>query len=114
MIDLKKLEESLTDEQIIQLVCDLGSDTYIDKGDHIIFKTICHNENADEASLKLYYYKKNHKFHCYTDCGENFNIYALFKKRYELLGIEYNFYNDIVLKILGDNKGFGLEEKSFY
>lgn len=96
---LKELNDSLTPEKIIQLVTELGSDEYIDKGDYIIFKTICHNEDAATASMKLYYYKKNKKFHCYTDCGDNFNIFTLFERRYKLLGIKYNFYKDIVLKI---------------
>ena len=39
-ITLKELNDSLTPEKIIQLVTELGSDEYIDKGDYIIFKTI--------------------------------------------------------------------------
>lgn len=99
MIDLKELERSLSPQHIIQLVTELGSDEYVEKENEIIFKTICHNADSKNVSMKLYYYKKNHKFHCYTDCGDNFNIYELFKRRYELLGIKYNFYEDIVLKI---------------
>lgn len=102
MIDLKKIQENLTPARVIELVTNLGSDTYIEKEEYIQFKTICHNENPEDASLKLYYYKKNKKFHCYTDCGDNFNIFELFKRRYELLGIKYNFYKDIVLVIAGD------------
>ena len=100
MINLKTIENKLTDEQVIKLVTNLGSDTYIDNPSYIQFKTICHNEDPSEASLKLYYYKKNKKFHCYTDCGDNFNIFELFKRRYELLGKEYNFYKDIVLVLI--------------
>ena len=81
MINLKTIENKLTDEQVIKLVTNLGSDTYIDNPSYIQFKTICHNEDPSEASLKLYYYKKNKKFHCYTDCGDNFNIFELFKRR---------------------------------
>ena len=92
MIDLNILEESLTDEKVIELLTFLGNDEYIDKDDCIIFKTICHNEKAEDASLKLYYYKKNHRFVCYTECGDSFNIYTLFERRYNLLGIKYNFY----------------------
>ena len=98
-MNLKELNDSLTSERIIQLVTELGIDEYIEKVDSIVFKTICHNEDAAEASMKLYYYKKNKKFHCYTDCGDNFNIFTLFERRYKLLGIQYNFYRDIVLKI---------------
>lgn len=111
-IDLKQVEQSLTDEDIIRLVTYLGADRYEEKNDCIIFPTICHNENSDEANMKLYYYKRNHRFHCYTDCGENFNIYQLFEKRYTLLGIEYDFYHDIILKII-DGKDFSTEEEGF-
>ena len=41
--------------------------------------------------MKLYYYPKTHTFHCYTTCGCTFNIYEMFKKRYELFGISYDF-----------------------
>ena len=102
MINLRDIEDNLTPERVIELVSNLGSDTYIEKEDCIIFKTICHNINPDDASLKLYYYKKNKRFHCYTECGDNFSIFELFKRRYNLLGINYNFYQDIVQKIAGD------------
>ncbi len=106
-MDLKKLADSLTEEDIIRLVTELGSDEYKMTNDAIIFKTICHNIDPTNAKLKLYYYKKNKKFHCYTDCGDNFNIFELFKRRYQLLGIKYNFYNDIVLKI---SKGIRIDD----
>lgn len=112
MIDLNILEESLTDEKVIELLAFLGNDEYINKDDCIIFKTICHNVDPEDASLKLYYYKKNHRFVCYTECGDSFNIYTLFERRYKLLGIKYNFYKDIILKISNgnvvhkDNTGF--------
>lgn len=65
--------------------------------------------------MKLYYYKKNKKFHCYTDCGDNFNIYELFKRRYELLNIKYDFFQDIVLKIAdGKNITFNSRVKNIY
>ena len=96
---LKELNNSLTPERIIELVTQLGSDEYIEKDNYIIFKTICHNADAADASMKLYYYKENKMFKCYTDCDELFNIFTLFEKRYQLLNIEYNFYYDIVLKI---------------
>lgn len=104
MIDLKEIENNLTPERVIELVTQLGSDEYIEKEEYIQFKTICHNEDPADASLKLYYYKKNKKFHCYTHCGDNFNIFELFKRRYELLNIPYNFYKDIILVIAGDYK----------
>lgn len=98
-INLKELNNSLTTNKIIELVTELGCKDYIDKENYIIFKTICHHENSDDGSMKLYYYKKDHRFVCYTECGCSFNIFTLFQKRYELLNKPYNFYKDIVLKI---------------
>ena len=113
MINLQELENSLTPEQVIELVSNLGCNEYKEVDNAIIFKTICHNENCDDASMKLYYYKSNHRFHCYTDCGCNFNIFELFKKRFELLNISYNFYKDIVLPI-ANQTNFKFQTDSFY
>ena len=113
MNNLTEIANNLSDERIIDLVSQLGSDEYKETQDAIIFKTICHNEDCTNASMKLYYYKQNKRFHCYTDCGCNFNIYELFKKRYELLGKEYNFYNDIVKPIIGNSQVKRLQE-GFY
>ena len=86
MIDLNKLLEDLTDEDIIKIVLSLGGTNYIDAGNAIIFQTICHNEASEDASMKLYYYKENKKFHCYTDCASNFNLYKLIEKVWILQG----------------------------
>lgn len=101
-VDLKQLISELSDERIIELVYSLGGNQHIEKNDCIIFQTICHNADPDEASMKLYYYRRNKMFHCYTECGENFNIIGLFQRRYETLGVQYNFYKDIVAKIMGN------------
>ena len=34
----------------------LGADDYVEKPGYVIFPTICHNEDSEEASMKLYYY----------------------------------------------------------
>lgn len=99
MIDLQELRNSLTSEDIIDIISKLGGDEYVDKDDYIIFKTICHHKHAENGSMKLYYYKNSKTFHCYTQCSCNFTIYELFKKRYELLNKDYNFYYDIVLPL---------------
>lgn len=119
-IDFNEIIENLSDERVIELLGDLGCDEYINKDDCIIFKTICHNEAAEDGSMKLYYYKKNKRFVCYTECGCSFNIFNLFERRYNLLGINYNYYQDIILKINGgaltkkDNNGFIKKYESSY
>lgn len=113
MDDLNEICQSLSDERVIELVTELGSDEYQDTATAIIFKTICHNVDPSNASMKLYYYKKNKLFHCYTGCGDSFDLIGLFKRRYELLGIKYNFYKDIVLKIK-EKSDFISTEQTFY
>lgn len=100
-MEIKELVNNLSTTQIIDLMTSLGAERYQKVNNAIVFPTICHNINPNEASMKLYYYPKTKTFHCYTDCGETFNIIEMFKKRYELLNIDYNFYHDIVLKIGG-------------
>ena len=99
MNDLNQIADSLSSEEIIKLVTELGADRYTETETYILFPTICHNADPTDAQMKLYYYKKNKRFHCYTECGDTFNIFTLFKRRYDLLEIDYNFYTDIVLKI---------------
>ena len=99
--NLTELANSLSEERIIELMSELGADEHQRTNNAIIFRTICHNADPSDASMKLYYYPNTHTFHCYTDCGCTFNIYEMFKKRYEILGKDYSFYKDIVLRLGG-------------
>ena len=42
--------------------------------------TVCHNLIDDTGSMKLYYYDNNKLCHCYTECGESFDIIELVQK----------------------------------
>lgn len=89
-IDLKKFQEEITPQQVIEIVTALGAAQYDDsKSNYIIFPTICHNEHGTEGSMKLYYYKENKCFHCYTECGDTFNIFELVKRVFTI-----NNYNE--------------------
>lgn len=112
MSELKELINNLSNEQVIGIMNELGANRYNETATSIIFPTICHNHDEDDASMKLYYYPKTHTFHCYTDCGCTFNIIEMMKKRYELLDIEYSFYKDIVLKIGGG--AYVKKKETFY
>lgn len=102
-IDLEKLQKSLTDEDIISLLTNLGADRYNNKEDYIIFPTICHNINSEDASMKLYYYKNTKLFYCYTECDESFNIFSLFEKVYSLQNRDFQF-SDILKEIIDKTK----------
>lgn len=94
-INLQELRQQLTPEHIIKILTSLGIEKYEDKGNVIIFPTICHNPLDQEASMKLYYYKDSFMFHCYTECSENFDIFDLIKRVRIVNHEEYNFYNII-------------------
>lgn len=106
MSEIKDLIQELSNEEVIAIMTELGADRYQETRDAIVFPTICHNVDASEASMKLYYYPKTHTFHCYTDCGDTFNIVEMMKRRFELLHTEYNFFTDIVLRIGGKGHRF--------
>lgn len=99
MIDYKGIIQNLKEESVIHLMQQLGADRYYDKEDCIIFPTICHNVNADEASMKLYYYKNSHMFVCYTECGK-MSIFKLLKTYYDTRQIEYDWTQDIYEVVL--------------
>ena len=77
-----------------------------EKDKHFILPTICHNEDYKDASHKLYLYK-NHDtdtplFHCFTECGDTFNVYQLVQRYYSLR--EENIsYREAMKVIHGDN-----------
>ena len=92
MIDYKGIIDGLSADKIIFLLRSLGSEEYIEHEDYIQFKTICHNQDIESASMKLYYYKNTHLFVCYSNCG-TMSIFTLMKHIYEERGIEYDEKN---------------------
>lgn len=74
--DKSKIKESISLEQVFDLLNDLGADPiYVPTG--IICRTICHHHPNDSGvSRKLYYYSENNMFYCYSSCG-SFDIFQL-------------------------------------
>lgn len=93
-MDYKEIIDNLKVSSVIDLMKRLGADRYKEEENQIIFPTICHNEHADEASMKLYFYKNTKMFYCYTECGA-MSIFKLLKNYYEARGIEYDWVADI-------------------
>ena len=106
-MDYEELISNLDVDAVISLMEKLGADRHVDKGTHIIFPTICHNEDSGEASMKLYFYKDTKLFVCYTHDG-NMSIFKFLKTYYETRGIEYEWYSDIymVVRDCANFKGF--------
>lgn len=106
MIDYQGIIEQLNTDKIIELMEKLGVETYVRRPGYVIFPTICHNEDASQASLKLYYYENNHLFVCYTEDG-NMSIFKFLKHYYECRNISYDWYEDIY-KVVLDCSNFRL------
>ena len=95
--DKDKIKNSLTIEQVFDLVSELGGEPVMNSG-YFTSQTICHNHPGD-GSHKLYYYDNTKLFRCYTECEPaTFDIFELvckikniaqeFKVRYDENGQE--------------------------
>lgn len=75
-----EVKEELDMEDIYNLLEYFGAEPQM-FSDHIVAKTICHNEDASQASHKLYYYENNMMFHCFTHCSPaSFDVFELVQK----------------------------------
>ncbi|MBN1074675.1 hypothetical protein DVV91_10010 [Clostridium botulinum] len=68
----EELLELITEEDVIEIMNDLGCSYQKNETDYIIFDTICHGGN----SKKLWFYKDSKIFSCFTCCG-TMSIYDL-------------------------------------
>lgn len=109
-LDKDAILNSLTKEDIIKIVTTLGSaEPKKDSSGNLIFQTICHNIPNPSNSWKLYYYHEpngEHKgriFHCYTSCGDNFNIIELVIRANRVKGKTITWYK--ALKYVGQITG---------
>lgn len=112
-IDKDILLDIITKEDVIRILNDLGSKDYRKSGQDLIFRSICHNSN----SFKLYYYHEKSEdyptrrtFHCYSKCGESFQIFELVIRVNRLKGKTITFYQALayIAKMIGYN------EEEFY
>ena len=103
-----KVIEDLTEQDIINLMKGFGVYNYKDTPEALIFPTICHNTDIDSASMKLYYYKDNHFFYCYTECGGR-SVFKFIEEVYKTRGIEYDWYNDVYLLVTKGKAREGLK-----
>ena len=92
-MNYEEILENLDEDKIKQLLDKLDI-PWQDKGGYLICKTACHNIGLDEASWKLYYYKNNKFFYCYSSC-QGMSIFKFLKYYYETRQIEYDWYQDI-------------------
>ena len=111
------LKNNLTDEDIINFFQSLGVERFENKSDYIIFPTICHNSDLEQASLKLYYYKNNKLFHCYTGCGETFDIFGLIKRYCQTRNLNNNDWKNLIrifTSKVKNYKGNNFDSEDYY
>lgn len=79
--DLQEIKNKLTEEQIFELLSDLGGEPEKINDNVITCTTICHN-HPGQGSRKLYFYSNSRLCHCYTGCEGNpsFDIVELTQK----------------------------------
>ena len=65
-MDYHEIISNLDVDSVISMMEKLGAEQHVDRGAYVIFPTICHNIDASEASMKLYFYKDTKLFVCYT------------------------------------------------
>lgn len=98
-MDYQAIIDELTEDRVKQILDKLQI-PYEDKGDFLLMPTYCHNHMTEEASRKLYYYKNNKIFMCYTQDG-TMSIFKFLRNFYEAQGIEYDWYSDIYQVVVG-------------
>ena len=81
-MDYKSIIDNLSTEKLKELLIRLGVKEIIEKDVYLLTNTICHNEDSNEASMKLYYYKNSKMFMCYSNC-QAMSIFKFLKHYYE-------------------------------
>ncbi|MGG3987300.1 hypothetical protein [Bacillus smithii] len=105
--DKDRIRDSLTLDDIKKiLINELGSnEPNKDNQGNLIFQTVCH---AGEKH-KLYYYEDSKQFHCYTDCGDSFDIFELVIRAKKHQGETFSFPKAVkyVARLTGKTFGTG-------
>ena len=104
-----KIKESLTIEQVMDLVAELGGEPRIQtNGAFFTSKTICHGGN----SHKLYYYENTHLFRCFTECSpEIFDIFELVRKVNSRQNKDWTL--PLAVRYVAQYFGFAAENENF-
>lgn len=107
----KELLDILTDNDVINILAELGSSYPRKVQDGYLFQTVCHNDYG--GKFKLHYHSDTKNFHCYTECNSIGNIFSLimkvknceFKEAYTFLCEKLNINISIVKHGFEDTSG---------
>jgi len=101
MSRIKDLRMKLTAEEIKNVLAKFGVFSVEENDNEIIFPTACHNETG--GSHKLYYYKNEKIFNCFTECVGMFDIFDLLIRMKKLKGDYLNLTQAIAMTGVEDN-----------
>lgn len=104
MSSIKDLRMKLSSEEIKSILAKMNATPVRENDREIVYPTVCHNLNG--GSPKLYYYKNEKIFKCYTECDSQFDIFDLIVKMKTLRGEEVSLSQAIKIT--------GVEEESKY
>lgn len=76
-VSIKEYRKQIDAEKIKDVLMKYGIEPVQENGLMILYPTVCHNPDPAHASHKLYYYKKDRMFKCYTECDEMFDVFQL-------------------------------------
>ena len=95
MSDIRQIKERITNEDIKNILEEYNAYPVSENENVIIFPTVCHNINPNEASAKLYYYKDSKMFYCFTECSKSFDIFELIITIEKLRGNKLSLFEAI-------------------
>jgi len=104
---IKDLRMKITPNEIKSLLASYGVMSVEENEKEIVFPTACHNLTG--GSAKLYYYKTEHMFKCYTGCHEMFDIFTMLQKVNKLRGINLGVGDAIRLTGVDTNEQVSAE-----
>ena len=119
IINAQHIKELITPEDIKNILALYKAYPVSENEEFIVFPTVCHNLNPEDASPKLYYYKNSKIFYCFTECSRSFDIFEFLIMREHLRGIEnFNFidalYNVINIIDIKENLFEQLDKQYSY
>lgn len=83
MLSCEQILQKITEDQILNIIKDMGELPYKIKDNEIWFRTICHGGN----SHKLCYFRDSKDFYCYTNCGK-MNLFSFLMEAKNLSFVE--------------------------
>ena len=107
MGQIKDLRMKITPQEIKSLLGSYGVMPVEETDKEIVFPTACHNVTG--GSHKLYYYKTEHIFKCYTQCKDMFDIFTLLQKMNNLRGVNLTVGQAIKLTGVDTNEQISSE-----